>query len=192
MGNPARHLCRLAGHRFNSTHSQTLVCPPARVKGPRTALVIGGGLSGCASANSLARRGWTVILLERHERLAKEASGNPQGVLYLKLSAHGTTLSQMIVSGFGYTRRLLEHLQRGRDWDDCGVLQLAFNAKEAARQAQLAAAFPRRWCICLTNPRHKPWPGSNWPTAACSTPKAAGFTLQRFATTRPCTPRFGC
>jgi len=115
---------------------------PPQVQGPRKALVIGGGLSGCASANSLARRGWQVVLLERHERLAKEASGNPQGVLYLKLSAHGTTLSQLIVSGFGYTRRLLEHLQRGRDWDDCGVLQLGFNAKEAQRQAQLAAAFP--------------------------------------------------
>jgi len=126
---------------------------PPRVKGPRTALVIGGGLSGCASANSLARRGWTVILLERHERLAKEASGNPQGVLYLKLSAHGTTLSQMIVSGFGYTRRLLEHLQRGRDWDDCGVLQLAFNAKEAARQAQLAAAFPPALVHLLDQPQ---------------------------------------
>ncbi|MFJ4116369.1 bifunctional tRNA (5-methylaminomethyl-2-thiouridine)(34)-methyltransferase MnmD/FAD-dependent 5-carboxymethylaminomethyl-2-thiouridine(34) oxidoreductase MnmC [Pseudomonas psychrophila] len=115
---------------------------PPQVKGPRKALVIGGGLSGCASANSLARRGWQVVLLERHERLAKEASGNPQGVLYLKLSAHGTTLSQLIVSGFGYTRRLLEGLQRGRDWDDCGVLQLGFNAKEAERQAQLAASFP--------------------------------------------------
>lgn len=115
---------------------------PPQSTGERKALVIGGGLSGCASANSLARRGWQVVLLERHERLAKEASGNPQGVLYLKLSAHGTTLSRMIVSGFGYTRRLLEQLQRGRDWDDCGVLQLGFNAKEAERQAQLAAAFP--------------------------------------------------
>jgi tRNA 5-methylaminomethyl-2-thiouridine biosynthesis bifunctional protein len=83
-----------------------------------------------------------VSLLERHDALAQEASGNPQGVLYLKLSAHGTALSQLIVSGFGYTRRLLEHLQRGVDWDDCGVLQLAFNAKEAQRQAQLAQAFP--------------------------------------------------
>ena len=114
---------------------------PPKPQGPRTALVIGGGLSGCASANSLARRGWMVTVLERHERLAKEASGNPQGVLYLKLSAHGTALSQMIVCGFGYTRRVLEQLQRGRDWDDCGVLQLGFNAKEADRQAQLADAF---------------------------------------------------
>ena len=114
---------------------------PAPPSGERRALVIGAGLAGCASAASLAARGWQVTLLERHDDIAREASGNPQGVLYLKLSAHGTALSQMIVSGFGYTRRLLEHLQRGRDWDDCGVLQLAFNAREAERQAQLAAAF---------------------------------------------------
>ncbi len=114
--------------------------PPAH-KGARRALVIGGGLAGCASAASLAARGWPVSLLERHAGLAQEASGNPQGVLYLKLSAHGTALSQLIVSGFGHTRRLLEHLQRGLDWDGCGVLQLAFNAKEAERQAQLAGAF---------------------------------------------------
>ncbi|MBC2657406.1 bifunctional tRNA (5-methylaminomethyl-2-thiouridine)(34)-methyltransferase MnmD/FAD-dependent 5-carboxymethylaminomethyl-2-thiouridine(34) oxidoreductase MnmC [Pseudomonas sp. MSSRFD41] len=113
--------------------------PPRQDK---TALVIGGGLAGCSSAASLAARGWQVQLLERHGQLAQEASGNPQGVLYLKLSAHGTALSQMILSGFGYTRRQLEHLQRGLDWDACGVLQLAFNPKEAERQAQLAAAFP--------------------------------------------------
>ncbi|CAH0207395.1 bifunctional tRNA (5-methylaminomethyl-2-thiouridine)(34)-methyltransferase MnmD/FAD-dependent 5-carboxymethylaminomethyl-2-thiouridine(34) oxidoreductase MnmC [Pseudomonas brassicacearum] len=111
--------------------------------GERRALVIGGGLAGCASAASLAARGWQVTLLERHAGLAEEASGNPQGVLYLKLSAHGTALSQMILSGFGYTRRVLEQLQRGVDWDACGVLQLAFTSKEAERQAQLAEAFPR-------------------------------------------------
>jgi tRNA 5-methylaminomethyl-2-thiouridine biosynthesis bifunctional protein len=114
---------------------------PQPLTGERRALVIGAGLAGCASAASLAARGWQVSLLERHEALAQEASGNPQGVLYLKLSAHGTALSQLIVSGFGYTRRLLEQLQRGVDWDDCGVLQLAFSAKEAERQVQLAAAF---------------------------------------------------
>jgi len=115
---------------------------PTSLTGERRALVIGAGLAGCATAASLAARGWQVSLLERHDALAQEASGNPQGVLYLKLSAHGTALSQLIVSGFGYTRRVLEHLQRGVDWDDCGVLQLAFNTRETERQAQLAAAFP--------------------------------------------------
>ncbi|VVM60205.1 tRNA 5-methylaminomethyl-2-thiouridine biosynthesis bifunctional protein MnmC [Pseudomonas fluorescens] len=122
---------------------------PPVLHGERHALVIGAGLAGCATAASLAARGWRVSLLERHATLAQEASGNPQGVLYLKLSAHGTALSQLIVSGFGHTRRLLEQLQRGVDWDDCGVLQLAFNAKEAERQAQLAAAFPEDLLHCL-------------------------------------------
>ncbi|WP_438299362.1 bifunctional tRNA (5-methylaminomethyl-2-thiouridine)(34)-methyltransferase MnmD/FAD-dependent 5-carboxymethylaminomethyl-2-thiouridine(34) oxidoreductase MnmC [Pseudomonas sp. NMS19W] len=125
---------------------------PARVTEDRRALVIGAGLAGCATAASLAARGWQVNLLERHAAVAQEASGNPQGVLYLKLSAHGTALSQLIVSGFGYTRRLLETLQRGTDWDDCGVLQLAFNEKERERQAQLAAAFPEDLLQWLDQP----------------------------------------
>ncbi|MBB2497148.1 bifunctional tRNA (5-methylaminomethyl-2-thiouridine)(34)-methyltransferase MnmD/FAD-dependent 5-carboxymethylaminomethyl-2-thiouridine(34) oxidoreductase MnmC [Aquipseudomonas ullengensis] len=108
----------------------------------REALVIGAGLAGCATAASLAARGWQVTLLERHGAIAEEASGNPQGVLYLKLSAHGTALSQLIVSGFGHTRRLLQRLQAGADWAPCGVLQLAFDAKESERQARLAEAFP--------------------------------------------------
>ncbi|TRO18963.1 bifunctional tRNA (5-methylaminomethyl-2-thiouridine)(34)-methyltransferase MnmD/FAD-dependent 5-carboxymethylaminomethyl-2-thiouridine(34) oxidoreductase MnmC [Ectopseudomonas mendocina] len=114
---------------------------PARPQ-EKHAVVIGAGLAGCATAASLAARGWRVTVLERHDDVAREASGNPQGVLYLKLSAHGTALSQLIVAGFGHTRRLLERLQRGVDWDACGVLQLAFDAKEAERQAKLAAAFP--------------------------------------------------
>ncbi|MDR9862830.1 bifunctional tRNA (5-methylaminomethyl-2-thiouridine)(34)-methyltransferase MnmD/FAD-dependent 5-carboxymethylaminomethyl-2-thiouridine(34) oxidoreductase MnmC [Pseudomonas baetica] len=126
---------------------------PAPLSGERRALVIGAGLAGCATAASLAARGWQVSLLERHDAVAQEASGNPQGVLYLKLSAHGTALSQLIVSGFGYTRRLLESLQRGTDWDDCGVLQLAFNSKEAERHAQLAEAFPHDLLQWLDQPQ---------------------------------------
>jgi tRNA 5-methylaminomethyl-2-thiouridine biosynthesis bifunctional protein len=114
--------------------------PPVSPKS-RHALVIGAGLAGCASAASLAARGWQVTLLERHHDVAQEASGNPQGVLYLKLSAHGTALSRLIVSGFGYTRRLLEQLH-SNDWAACGVLQLALNDKELSKQAQLAQAFP--------------------------------------------------
>ncbi|WP_095107316.1 bifunctional tRNA (5-methylaminomethyl-2-thiouridine)(34)-methyltransferase MnmD/FAD-dependent 5-carboxymethylaminomethyl-2-thiouridine(34) oxidoreductase MnmC [Pseudomonas sp. Irchel 3E20] len=144
------------GHKWEILRGEFLgwpadVAPPAASKpwfarpapphGERRALVIGAGLAGCASAASLAARGWQVTLLERHGAVAQEASGNPQGVLYLKLSAHGTALSRLIVSGFGHTRRLLEQLQRGHDWDACGVLQLAFDPKEAERQGQLAEAF---------------------------------------------------
>lgn len=114
--------------------------PPLH-QGERHAIVVGAGLAGCATAASLAARGWRVTLLEREDALASAASGNPQGVLYLKLSAHGTALSKLIVSGFGYTRRLLEHLQPGSAWQACGVLQLAYDDAEAKRQARLAEAF---------------------------------------------------
>src|SRR5690606_26184320 len=74
----------------------------------RHAIIIGAGIAGCASAASLAARGWRVTLIEQHKKIAQEASGNAQGILYLKLSAHETALSRFILSGFGYTRRLLE------------------------------------------------------------------------------------
>ncbi|NAS62101.1 bifunctional tRNA (5-methylaminomethyl-2-thiouridine)(34)-methyltransferase MnmD/FAD-dependent 5-carboxymethylaminomethyl-2-thiouridine(34) oxidoreductase MnmC [Pseudomonas syringae pv. actinidiae] len=125
---------------------------PTLLAGERKALVIGAGLAGCATAQSLAQRGWQVSLLERHAAPAQEASGNPQGVLYLKLSAHCTALSQLILSGFGHTRRLLERLQRGVEWDACGVLQLTFDDKEALRQQQLAEAFPESLLHLLDQP----------------------------------------
>lgn len=107
----------------------------------RHALVIGGGLAGCATAFSLARRGWRVTLLEAGEQLAGAASGNAQGMLYLKLSAAHTPLSQLVLAGFGYSRRLLEHWQDAAQWQACGLLQLAWNAQEDKRQQQLASAF---------------------------------------------------
>ncbi|MDE1164053.1 MAG: bifunctional tRNA (5-methylaminomethyl-2-thiouridine)(34)-methyltransferase MnmD/FAD-dependent 5-carboxymethylaminomethyl-2-thiouridine(34) oxidoreductase MnmC [Pseudomonas sp.] len=144
---------------------------PALPAGERRALVIGAGLAGCATAASLAARGWQVSLLERHGDVAQEASGNPQGVLYLKLSAHGTALSQLILSGFGYTRRLLEQLQRGRDWDDCGVLQLGFDAKEGERQAQLAAAFDPQLLHLLDRPGAEALAGISLPSGGLFYPE---------------------
>lgn len=107
----------------------------------RRALILGGGLAGCSAAASLAQRGWQVELVERRAALAEETSGNPQGVLYMKLSAHHTALSRYIVAGFGHTRRLLQKLPE-QAWQNCGVLQLAFDDKERERQAKLPGAFP--------------------------------------------------
>lgn len=116
--------------------------PPMPAQGH--AVVIGAGLSGCATAHALARRGWQVTVLERHAEIAQEASGNRQGITYLKLSPHLTPLTQLVLSGFGYTRRLLEHLPRGADaaWDNCGVLMLETCEDNAERQQALAQAFP--------------------------------------------------
>ena len=132
--------------RFRATENNVSDKPwfarPIHSATERHAVVIGAGLAGCATAASLAARGWRVSVIERHAEPALEGSGNPQGVLYLKLSAHGTALSRLVVSGFSYTRRLLANLQAGQDWQACGVLQLCYDEKERERQAELASAFP--------------------------------------------------
>lgn len=111
---------------------------------PGNAIVIGGGISGTASAYSLAQRGWQVTLIERHAKLASEASGNPQGMLYARLTKHDIPLSRLALTGYLYTLNLLHRLlQHGADWDDCGLIQQAFDARETQRQYDvLQRGFP--------------------------------------------------
>ncbi|MEP6874344.1 MAG: FAD-dependent 5-carboxymethylaminomethyl-2-thiouridine(34) oxidoreductase MnmC [Burkholderiales bacterium] len=46
------------------------------------ALIIGGGLAGCATASALAEQGWHSTVFERHAQVAAEASGNPAGLFH--------------------------------------------------------------------------------------------------------------
>jgi len=107
----------------------------------RRAVVVGAGLAGTATAASLAARGWSVDLVDRHATIAAEASGNPQGMLYARLSPHATALSELVGSGLQYTCRSLPTLalEPGNDFEQCGVLQLAYDDDEARGHAQLAA-----------------------------------------------------
>lgn len=113
-----------------------------------TVVVIGAGLAGCTSAYSLAKRGKKVILLEQHSSVAQEASGNAQGVLYAKLAADNNSKhSDFYLQGYMFTLGLLNQtLDKGtyKHWDNCGVLQLAYNDKEQKRQDSFFAqqAYP--------------------------------------------------
>ena len=61
---------------------------PARMAAPqahahgRRALIIGGGLAGCAAAWALAEQGWHSSVLERRAVIASEGSGNPGGLFH--------------------------------------------------------------------------------------------------------------
>lgn len=132
-------VARCVAPRPRPVHQPWLVRPPA--SGPRSALVVGGGLAGAAAASALAARGAAVTLLERHGGLAAEASGNAQGVLYARLSPHATALSRLLADGLCFSARLLRARlpADGRAWSPCGVLQLPEDETDARRQAQLAA-----------------------------------------------------
>ncbi len=102
------------------------------------AIVIGGGLAGTSAAASLAARAWHVTLIERHATLAAEASGNPQGILYTRLATQPTPLRSLVVSGYCHTLRLLRRgVLSNDDWRLCGLLQLASDEDETARQRKL-------------------------------------------------------
>ncbi|MCT8467195.1 bifunctional tRNA (5-methylaminomethyl-2-thiouridine)(34)-methyltransferase MnmD/FAD-dependent 5-carboxymethylaminomethyl-2-thiouridine(34) oxidoreductase MnmC [Chromohalobacter canadensis] len=119
---------------------------PPRARPARQVVVIGAGLAGTSVAAALARRGVAVTLLER-DAPGAGASGNRQGALYVKLAAETNPQSRVYLAGLLHTRRWLATLDpEQRLWQDCGVLQLATGAKEAARQQRFLAhhALPER------------------------------------------------
>lgn len=107
----------------------------------KTAIVIGGGIAGCSTAYALAKRDIAVTLIERHDKLANEASGNPLAMLYPKLSTKPSMQSALALQGFEFTLKLLHQLpENSRFFNACGQIQLAFDAREQGNQAKLAAS----------------------------------------------------
>ncbi len=52
------------------------------VTGDRRAVIVGGGLAGCACAQALAELGWHSTVVDRHAEPASEASGNPAALFH--------------------------------------------------------------------------------------------------------------
>ncbi len=64
--------------------------PPGRPRErsvERHALIVGGGLAGCAAAWALAEQGWRSTVLDTHAEPASEGSGNPGGLFHGVLTA---------------------------------------------------------------------------------------------------------
>ncbi|MCX4028968.1 bifunctional tRNA (5-methylaminomethyl-2-thiouridine)(34)-methyltransferase MnmD/FAD-dependent 5-carboxymethylaminomethyl-2-thiouridine(34) oxidoreductase MnmC [Endozoicomonas sp. SM1973] len=111
---------------------------PLQAAQAKQALVVGAGLAGASTAEALRLRGFKVTVLDQQTAPAEAASGNPQGVLYAKLSAHLTPLNQLVNQGYRFSLQWLNNIQQQLPqqpfWSACGVIQLAFNDKEAERQ----------------------------------------------------------
>lgn len=117
----------------------------AQRKATGSVAVIGAGMAGATAANSLARRGWQVTVLEQEPRAASQGSGNPTGITFTKLSLHDTPQNRFYQWAYLYACRYIQStflaagIEPGVDWNLNGLLRLAFDEKEAREQAALLA-----------------------------------------------------
>ncbi|MEJ7688201.1 MAG: FAD-dependent 5-carboxymethylaminomethyl-2-thiouridine(34) oxidoreductase MnmC [Variovorax sp.] len=104
---------------------------------PGHCAVVGAGLAGAAVADSLARRGWRVTVLDAADRPAAGASGLPIGMLAPHVSPDDALLSRLTRAGIRATWQALERLlHEGTDWQGGGVLE---------RRAPGDARLPAGW-----------------------------------------------
>ena len=68
----------------------------ARSVGERRVAIVGAGLAGCAAAWALAEAGWSSVLLDRHDTLAAEASGNPAGLFHGIVNGHDGSHARLL------------------------------------------------------------------------------------------------
>lgn len=110
----------------------------------REALVIGAGLAGCHTARALAERGWRVCVLDGASTAARGASGNPQGIVYGKLSVDNDALGQFNLAALRHAQNFYTPFwQRGDMGEQSGVLVLPRNEKERELQEKVAARTGR-------------------------------------------------
>ncbi|MFL6668397.1 MAG: bifunctional tRNA (5-methylaminomethyl-2-thiouridine)(34)-methyltransferase MnmD/FAD-dependent 5-carboxymethylaminomethyl-2-thiouridine(34) oxidoreductase MnmC, partial [Burkholderia ambifaria] len=110
--------------------------PRALPVAAREAIVIGAGLAGCAVVERLAARGWNITLIERHEQIASEASGNPAGVFHPLMTRDDNVASRLTRSGFLHALarwRALEEAGHAFARSTRGMIHLAESADDFAR-----------------------------------------------------------
>ena len=105
----------------------------------KTIAIIGAGIAGCATAFALAKRGFRVNIFEKNASIASEASGNPSGLLYPRLSgdAHASAFA---LTAYLYSLPFYRALNLPPPTlNFSGLLQLGFNARERARIQKVAS-----------------------------------------------------
>ena len=127
----------VCGQLFRPSHPLEAQRRPTR---PQSAIVIGGGIAGCAAAYALAKRGVGVTLLERSTHLASAASGNSRGILHARFGASDNLLHRFVLASYGHALTLLDEVLPvdGDLRSECGLLQLNFSPNESKRITQLA------------------------------------------------------
>jgi tRNA 5-methylaminomethyl-2-thiouridine biosynthesis bifunctional protein len=118
--------------------------PPSAYAGERSAIVIGGGLAGAACADALARRDWSVRVVDSAPP-ASGASALPWGLMHPHFAADDNLLARLTRAGGAATARALDRVAPGGQhtgdvvWRRDGFFQQVADAEEARWRAALAA-----------------------------------------------------
>ncbi|MCC2644969.1 MAG: bifunctional tRNA (5-methylaminomethyl-2-thiouridine)(34)-methyltransferase MnmD/FAD-dependent [Burkholderiales bacterium] len=113
-------------------------------------IIIGGGISGAATAYSLAKRGYQVSVYEQNELASNSASSIYQAMLYGSFSAYYSAIQELGFSGYRYSHFLIKQLLSidKEEYGDCGLIQLGFNHKEIKSQLDfLKSSIPEDFCF---------------------------------------------
>ena len=112
-------------HWTLKTSRNTVVSEPTT---PGTCAVVGAGLAGASVAASLARRGWTVVVLDENAAPAAGASDLPVGLLAPHDSADDCKLSRLSRAGARQTlAEATRFLKAGEDWALSGSTEYRFD-----------------------------------------------------------------
>ncbi len=133
FGRKREMLCGVfVGNPVRSDQTPWFALPDKADGNSRSVAVVGAGLAGVTTAHALARRGWSVTLIERHSDVAQEASGNLLGVVMPRLGVTADPESHFYLTAFLHVVRWLSALKCQHPelvWKDSGVLQLLESEK---------------------------------------------------------------
>jgi tRNA 5-methylaminomethyl-2-thiouridine biosynthesis bifunctional protein len=111
-----------------------------KTESSKHAVVIGAGIAGITTAWSLAKRGWKVDIIERHDAIAQGGSGNRLGIVMPRISLGDSAERVFYDTAFFKTLRELARLKQQYpelDWQQGGVLQLACSERVSRQIGKL-------------------------------------------------------
>jgi len=122
---------------------------------PQTALVIGAGIAGSQCARALAERGFMVTVLEARPRPTTDEA-RLQGALYVKLGVDYSPETRFAWTALCHALEHYPALQSQHPetpfWYPSGLLQLAWNEREADRQRRFLErnSYPESMLLPVT------------------------------------------
>ena len=134
---------QFVGGKLSKPHSVThwFLDQQPKQSASKTAIVLGAGIAGCTAASALAKRGYSVTIIDRHQTVANEGSGNLQAVVYPKLSKQNDALPRINLTAMTMASRFYKPYWDQGLGSQCGVLLLPDSEKSRINLEQIAERY---------------------------------------------------